>query len=187
MKSDSSVLISRLIDHTSASIHWALQIQQADPALLSYKPNPESWCVLECIEHLNRYSEYYLPAINNAISHTDSKPDAFYKSGWLGNYFANSMLPKDKLNKMKTFKDKNPLNADLDKQTIAVFIEWQNELSATLHKAEHVSLSKVKVPTSLSQLLKLNLGDTFRFIVNHNIRHMKQADKVLALAQANHF
>lgn len=38
------------------------------------------------------------------------------------------MLPKEKLNKMKTFKDKNPLNANLDKLIIDKFINQQIKL-----------------------------------------------------------
>jgi hypothetical protein len=38
------------------------------------------------------------------------------------------MLPKEKLNKMKTFKDKNPLNAVLDKTVINKFIDQQIKL-----------------------------------------------------------
>ena len=37
----------------------------------------------------------------------------------------DSLLPKGKLNKMKTFKDKNPLNANLDKTVIDKFINQQ--------------------------------------------------------------
>jgi hypothetical protein len=38
------------------------------------------------------------------------------------------MLPKEKLNKMKTFKDKNPLNAKLDKAVIDKFTNQQTKL-----------------------------------------------------------
>ncbi|MGA4923361.1 hypothetical protein, partial [Bacillus subtilis] len=76
----------------------------------------------ECLEHLNLYAKFYLPEIENAIQKTKSKRQEEFKSGFWGNYFAKSMLPKEKLNKMKTAKDKNPLNSKLDKNVIENFI-----------------------------------------------------------------
>jgi hypothetical protein len=88
------------------------------------------------------------------------------------------MLPKEKLNKMKTFKDKNPLNAKLDKTVIDKFIHQQIQLLGLLNDSRNVSLNKVKIETSISSLLSLKLGDTFQFFVNHIIRHLKQIEKV---------
>lgn len=88
------------------------------------------------------------------------------------------MLPKEKLNKMKTFKDKNPLNANLDKTVIDKFINQQIKLLDLLNQSRNISLNKVKIPTSISSLIRLKLGDTFQFFVNHIIRHLKQIDRI---------
>jgi hypothetical protein len=88
------------------------------------------------------------------------------------------MLPKEKLNKMKTFKDKNPLNAVLDKTVINKFIDQQIKLLDLLNQSRRVSLNKVKIQTSISSLIQLRLGDTFQFFINHIIRHLKQIDRI---------
>jgi hypothetical protein len=110
-------------------------------------------------------------------SHTKSEKE--FKSGFLGNYFANSMLPKAKLNKMKTFKDKNPLNATLDHSVIDRFLKQQLQLLELLELSKNVSLNKVKTSISITKLIKLKLGDTFRFYINHMLRHMNQIDNIL--------
>ena len=95
------------------------------------------------------------------------------------------MLPKEKLNKMKTFKDKNPLHSNLDPTVMDKFIAQQNTLLDLLHQAKNVSLNKVKIETSLSSLIKIKLGDTFQFFINHIIRHLKQIEKIqIALKNA---
>ena len=35
---------------------------------LNYKTNPDSWSMLECLEHLNRYARYYLPELQTAMA-----------------------------------------------------------------------------------------------------------------------
>ena len=110
--------------------------------------------------------------------------DLEFRSGMLGGYFAKSMLPKEKLNKMKTFKDKNPLNAKLDTTVIDKFINQQIKLLELLSQSRKHSLNKVKIETSISSFIRLKLGDTFQFFINHMLRHMSQIKKIQAAMRA---
>ena len=180
----SAQLIQSLEKQTHEIIAEVEALQNMELSKLTWKANKNSWSVLECLEHLNLYGDFYLPQIESSIkdSNTPSVPN--FKSGMLGNYFAKSMLPKEKLNKMKTFKDKNPLNADLDKKVIDRFLKQQKLLLDLLNQAKMVNLNKVKVKTSISSLIRLKLGDTFRFFVNHEIRHLAQINRVLEMVKS---
>jgi len=171
-------LIQSLIEQSRNIINQAEKIKSNDLQFFTWKENPDTWSILECLEHLNLYGDYYLPQIENSIKNTQSKSEIEFRSGLLGKYFAKSMLPKEQLNKMKTFKDKNPLNAKLDKNVIDKFINQQIKLIDLLIQSRNVSLNKVKVSTSISSLIKLKLGDTFQFIINHNLRHLKQIERI---------
>lgn len=174
----SEQLIQALVEQTRQTINQVEQLKNLDKDTLTWKANPTSWSILECLEHLNLYGEFYLPQIENKIKNATTKNETEFKSGFLGNYFANSMLPKEKLNKMKTFKDKNPLNAKLDKSVIDNFVGQQVKLLNLLTQSRNVSLNKVKIQTSISSLIKLKLGDTFQFFINHIIRHLKQIERI---------
>src|SRR6185312_5591526 len=171
-------LIQSLLEQVRQIINQAETIKNYDLRKLTWKENETSWNMLECLEHLNLYGDFYLPQIENKIKSSRSKPTPEFKSGYLGNYFAKSMLPKAKLNKMKTFKDKNPLNEKLDKTVIDRFISQQIKLLELLNQSRNVSLGKVRIPTSISNFIKLKLGDTFQFFINHIIRHLQQVDRI---------
>lgn len=171
-------LIQKLVEQTRQVMNQVERLKSYDLSTLSWRDNPTSWSMLECLEHLNLYGDFYLPQIENKINHSKTTSDDTFKSGWLGKYFADSMLPKNKLNKMKTFKDKNPIHAELDKKVIERFILQQMQLLDLLNKSRTISLNKVKISTSISSLIKLKLGDTFQFFINHILRHMKQIEKI---------
>ncbi|HTO14763.1 MAG TPA: DinB family protein [Edaphocola sp.] len=173
-------LIQSLIDQIAQINQKIENFKNDDLQILTWKENPTSWSILECLEHLNLYGEFYLPEIEKKIQNSKTKSELQFKSGLLGGYFAKSMLPKKKLNKMKTFKDKNPLNAELDKSVIDNFINQQNKLLDLLHQSKKVSLNKVSIQISISKLIKLKLGDTFQFFINHIIRHFNQIEKIKA-------
>ncbi|MBP6445373.1 MAG: DinB family protein [Saprospiraceae bacterium] len=171
-------LIQSLLEQTRQIINQIEKLKTYELQTLTWKENETSWSILECLEHLNLYGDFYLPEMENKIKNSTTKTDIEFKNGILGNYFAKSMLPKEKLNKMKTFKDKNPLIADLDKTVIDKFINQQIKLLDLLNQSRNVSLNKVKIQTSISSLIKLKLGDTFQFFINHIIRHLKQIDRI---------
>lgn len=173
-------LINELIDLTHEHLVFAESLLLKTDAELNKRLTNESWSTLECLEHLNLYGNFYLPEIKDRIQRsTTTKATTEFKSGWLGNYFAQSMLPKEKLNKMKAFKSMNPFHSNLSKTTVTVFIDQQNQLLDLLNASRNVNLNKIKTSISITTLIKLKLGDTFRFLIYHNKRHIVQAQKVL--------
>lgn len=144
---------------------------------LNSKVSSDSWSILECVEHLNLYGYFYLPEITKRMKEAHSAADPIFKSGCLGNYFANLMWPKTKLNKMKTFKVMDPINSKLDKKTLEVFVHQQHQLLDLLEQSSVLSLNKVKTNISISKWIKLKLGDTFRIVIYHQERHLKQAER----------
>ena len=89
------------------------------------------------------------------------------------------MLVTKKTKKMKTPKDKNPLGENLTKESILIFIEQQKLLLQILENSEKIDLGKIKIPISIAPFVKIKLGDTLRFIVYHNERHIVQAQNIL--------
>ncbi len=144
---------------------------------LNKRSTNDSWSALECIEHLNLYYAFYLPEISKRISENKAiNATIAFRSGWLGNYFANAMKVKEgKIKKMKTFQDKNPIGSKLGYNTIEQFLTYQIELIELLNQARTINLNKVRTSITISKLIKLKLGDTFRFLIYHNERHIIQA------------
>lgn len=177
------LLIQSLVEQTRQIINRAEVFRELDVQTLSRREQPASWSVLECLEHLNLYGDFYLPQFQRKMANSPSKPEAVFRSGWLGDYFAKSMLPKERLNRMNTFRSKNPLHSNLNKEVVSRFLKQQRALLDILHASRKVSLNRVRIPTTLSPLISVNLGDGFRFYINHMLRHMAQAERAMAAAQ----
>lgn len=178
MKFNSQQLLEELCTQTLNFIKRAEELQLESFEKLNWKQNPTSWSVLECLEHLNLYGDFYIPELRKQLQTNVSTSETTFKSGILGNYFAQSMLPKEKPNKMKTFKDKNPVNSQLTIQVIERFIQQQNQLLELLDLAKSKNLNTIKTKITIP-LIKLKVGDTFRFLINHNVRHFAQLERVL--------
>lgn len=184
MEVRSEALVSALEATTQENINFAETLKAKSDSDLNWRADATSWSILECLEHLNLYGDFYLPEIESVIQKATSRSDAVFKSGFLGNYFATSMLPKEKLNKMKTFKDKNPLNSNLSRNTIERFISQQRKMLVLLNHSRSISLNREKTQISITGWIRLKIGDTLRFVINHNLRHLKQVEKIIELQNA---
>jgi hypothetical protein len=170
-------LLQQSTEHVEHFITTANHLESLKIDELNWKETNTSWSILECIEHLNLYGDFYIPAIEKALKKSNTTNDKQFRSGWLGNYFAKSMLPKEKLNKMKTFADKNPSNSQLDYSHIERFINQQKQLLVLFEQAKDMNL-QVRLPITISKIIRLKLGDVILFNVYHTIRHMAQIERI---------
>ena len=181
MKSINSLsLIEQLQSEIRELIAQVLLLKSQDPGALLEQPGPGKWSVIQVLDHLNSYGNYYLPALENGLS--VNKPAAVnFRPGWLGNYFTALMLPKEGevKNKMKAPKNHSPsFHADAQ-PVIETFLVQQHRLLEFLEKAKGRDIGGTRVPVSLSRFIRLKLGDTFRFLIAHEQRHFVQIENTL--------
>lgn len=179
-------LLNELQQQTESFLQTAIQQwQMLPPAKMLQQPQPGSWSVAQCLEHLNSYGRYYLPAIRqsiNAAKQEGANRNGKFKSSWIGNFFTEMMLPKGEaktVKKMKAPKNHIPL-LQLDSDAVlAEFIDQQEKMLQLLEEAKTIDLRKARTPISISRFIKLPVGDTFRFMIAHNYRHILQAERAL--------
>jgi hypothetical protein len=177
MQKQQQTLINELQQKTEQFIETGIQLKSLSNEQLNWKENANSWSILECLEHLNRYGDYYLVEIEQRMLSSTTKAPTTFKSGWLGNYFVQMMLPKKsgKVKKMKTVKDMNPTNSNLSTTIIDRFLKQQKRMIELLEQGKKANLTQIKTGVTFSKLIKIRLGDTFRFLIAHNNRHLDQA------------
>jgi gamma-glutamylcyclotransferase (GGCT)/AIG2-like uncharacterized protein YtfP len=187
----SNKLLVELQEQTESFLNKAIsEWQMIRHSQFGHKTAPDKWSATQCIEHLNSYGRFYLPEMEKAIKKTKEKgwtTSSHFKSGWLGNYFTNLMMPGNDGTvgkKMSSPKNHYPAsNADSYK-VIAEFIEQQEKLVQLLDAAQEIDLNKTTCAISISKLIKLKLGDTFLFFIAHQYRHILQAERALKAADA---
>ena len=141
-------------------------------------PMPGKWSITQILEHLNGYGRVYLPQIDRAIAIAPSTKIAWFNSGFLGDYFTNMMKPKNVFevkNKMKAFKAHTPDNTLNPGKVLDEFVDQQHKFLQLLEVAKTKDIGSIRVPLSITKLIKLKLGDTFRFLIGHEQRHFVQA------------
>lgn len=148
---------------------------------LNWKPVESSWNLLEITAHLNEYAQFYHAAFSSRIEKTRFRQpkenfvsSPLGRSAWMSMKLGNAKNVKRKFNAPKQY---NPTySPDLVKADgVEQLIRAQQELLQLIETAAEVNIRKVKVPISISKIIRLRLGDALLFVVYHNERHIQQA------------
>lgn len=183
-----SSYLQALKTQVSAVQQTLILMAQLPEHRLLQAPAPGKWSAAQCLEHLNSYGRYYIPALENSIRKGEAtavRPATDFSHGWLGGYFIRLMQPKPDgtlSSRMKAPKDHTPV-AKLN--AVAVLREaqqQQEQLLQLLDRAAGVNIRRLKVRISISKLIKMSVGDTFGFLIAHETRHMMQAQRALDAA-----
>jgi hypothetical protein len=173
---DSIKLLNQLEGRVEIHLQQVVSRLQNLPDNILLRIAPDGgWSIAQCLDHLNGYGDHYLSEIKKAIDLSEMPAASKFKSSWLGNYFTKMMDPDSGKKKFKTFKNHVP-RRNLDPSAVVVEFILQQELLVKYLRLSHTrDLNSTKIPISISQWIKLKLGDVFQFIIAHNERHLRQA------------
>ncbi|MBX7052241.1 MAG: DinB family protein [Flavobacteriales bacterium] len=149
---------------------------------LQLQPNAGQWSVAQCVQHMNVYSRYYLPTIEAALNRAQATPGSAIQSGLLGKYFIQLMKLDEHgrvTKSMKSPKNAIPVLLPNVEEEISEFIQHQHQLLNLLHRAQNTDINQIRIPTSIMKMIRMRLGDTFAFFIEHEKRHMAQGRKAL--------
>lgn len=181
MKLENNHLITALLHQTEKSIASALHFKSLSLAQLNFKNSSQQWSILQCLAHLNLYGDFYLTKIEDQILKQKINTNKqLFKSGMLGNYFVNMMKVKpNQIKKYKAMKRMTAENETLSITTVDRFLKQQELFNTLLKQCRNIDLNTPRIETALSGLIKLNMGDTLRFLAYHTERHILQAESML--------
>jgi uncharacterized damage-inducible protein DinB len=175
MKINKNILLTQLTAELSENILLAKQLLNKPVETLKHSPGLNSWSILQVIDHLNTYNNYYLPQIKSAVADGFTDNTNIYKSSFIGDYFVKMMQPVNQTITKKYKAAKRHLPKAVNNPiVIDDYITQQQELLTAIQLSVNTSLTKNKIAISISPIIKLRLGDVYRFLIAHQQRHFVQ-------------
>ena len=163
----------------------ALEFAPLTDEQLRWKPAPDHWSILECLQHLNLAERYYIRTIQHkvdALGLGQTQPDDQpLKSDFVGKVMRYVVDPQVKIKlpapgiiRPRQAQDLRPA------EVMGQFMDLQTLLHTLLNKAVYLDWNTEKVISLFGNWLKLRLGDALLMLVAHTERHMNQAMRIKA-------
>ena len=182
MKRQKATVIQQVQEEIKAADQQVQNFRQLPDPTLRYRPTPDQWSVLDCLEHINLMYADYLPRLQAAIAHASPTHRDTYSPGFWGQKMIRGQRPKQgrRNMKMKTFNKMNPLtDHKTSDQIFDTFFRYHAQLGQLLHQSEALDWNQVKVASAIGPLLRFKLGDCFQALMAHTERHLLQGQEVL--------
>ncbi len=165
----------------SETIRFGESLTAFSPAELNARPGERRWSPLECLEHLNRYADHYLPLLAAKVAAAEPREARRpYRPGLLGKPFALALHPTRRLKRLNCPRKMNPIGSELDAPAVVyAFRQNQQTYLDLLTRLDGMDLHGNRIPISAFPIVRLSLGDMLHTLVWHNARHVLQAEEGL--------
>ena len=152
---------------------------------INRKPSADGWSVGQCFEHLIKANELFYGELEKIAAGT--RENSFLEnysplSSFFGNLLVNSLKKDARKFKAPTQKIVPP--SEIDANIIEFFAAHQSELIEKIKQTAAADWQKTKVTSPFMKLITYKLSDGYQVVVEHEKRHVRQAERVL---QAENF
>lgn len=179
---DAKEFINQISEGFEQSIDDVINmVDGIDKHHLNLPEGDNKWSMLQCIKHMSIATNVYVENLTELLENGNTKPAApEFKGGWMGRYLEKSNLPKQDgqlKNKLKTFKWMDPDDQLTRDAVVDEFIITHQKIVELIKQSQAVDLDLTKIKTAIP-VLKLRLGDAYKFLLAHTKRHVAQLERI---------
>ncbi len=148
-------------------------------AELNARPEPDSWSVAQCLDHLAQTTRAFLPAISDSIATAPRLVTGrSLRTGMLARLFIRNLEPPYRI-RIKVLPQLTPKHEDFDFAWSA-FVDSQSELSRAVVSAGGLAIDTVKIKSPVYARVSYNVYGAFRMLLAHERRHLWQIEQILS-------
>jgi hypothetical protein len=161
-------------------------IATLDEERFNWRPDPRSWSIAQCLDHLNVANRVYLEPIQHAIEQARSRSAPRrgpIQPRLLERWFIRSLEPASR----PRLPAPRKIVPAARRSRGEVQEEWeriQARLQELLQVAAPLDLNKTRFVNPFIPLVRFSVGTGFRVIEVHERRHLQQAERVRRQAES---
>jgi len=146
----------------------------------NWKPNSQSWSILECLNHLIATDSSYDATFEKIIhNHRKKFVEKEVKFSWLGKWLVNSINPNNSSKMKAPKKFQAPRNSHLKKdEVLSKYMDRLNILMKHFDSFNGLDLNNIYLSSPALWILRYNLSSCVQLLTFHHQRHIIQAMKV---------
>jgi DinB superfamily len=147
---------------------------------LNRQPQPGSWSVGQCLEHLCITNELYLPAISSSLRGKQSSPVWEIRVGWFGRWFINNFIEPSPQTKRARAPKKIVPSARVEPSVLNRFVRSNQGVRELIQHAREYDVNSIRFRNPFIPLIRFTVGTGLEIVTRHQQRHLLQAQRARA-------
>lgn len=149
-------------------------------AQVNWRPTERRWSVAQCMDHLTRSLDLYLPPMSRALERSRARKDRGekgYRDGIMAGWLIRSMEPPPSV-RVRAPAAIRPAETFEPAAVLADFDAAHARLAGLLAAADGASLVHARMRSPMMRLMQMTLRQAFAMTLAHARRHIWQARQV---------
>lgn len=147
---------------------------------INWRPSETGWSIGQCLDHLIKSNDEFKPTFEKLKA--GERKNSFWEkysplTGFFGNFLLNSL--KNDAKKFKTPSKAIVPPGDIAADIVERFAKHQAEVIETVKSLEKIDMEKTVITSPFLKLMTYRLGKAYEIAVEHEKRHIRQAERVL--------
>ena len=147
---------------------------------LNRQPQPGSWSVGQCLEHLCITNEIYLPAISTSLRSKQTSPVQEIRLGWFGRWFINNFIEPSPQTRRAPAPKKIVPAAHIEPSVLDRFVRSNQGVRELIQHAREYDVNSIRFRNPFVPLIRFTVGTGLEVITRHERRHLLQAQRARA-------
>jgi len=144
------------------------------------RPDPESWSVCECLDHLNVVGARLCEAFDAGLERAHREglfARGHYRYGFLERWFAraSSEVSPPRRKRVRTLRVYEPRGGQSVANVLANYHNLQTNLVERVEAANGIDIARLKIRSPATRWVRLSLGQWLQLVAGHQERHLEQA------------
>jgi hypothetical protein len=145
---------------------------------LNWRPKPDTWSVGQCLEHLHRANEVYLPAISIALEgRQGSAVHEIALSRFSRWFIRNYSAPSPGGPRARAPKRIEPAK-QVDPAILKAFLRSNQIARELVARASAYNVNRIRFKNPFIPMLRFTVGTGLEILTQHQRRHLLQAEQV---------
>jgi len=153
------------------------------PEQLNWRATPGTWSVGQCLEHLYRTNQVYLPAISVALTGRPPAPAREIRLGWFSLWFIRNYIAPNPQGRRARAPEKVRPATNVQADILAAFLRSNQAVREMVRRAADYDVNAIRFRNPFVPLLRFTVGAGLEITAKHESRHLLQAERVRALPE----
>ena len=145
---------------------------------LNWRPAPDAWSVGQCLEHLYKTNQVYLPPIASALDGHSPSPVDEITPGWFGRLFIRTYIDPATQRRRGRAPGKAVPAPHVDPAILDLFLRSNDAARDLVRRASAYDVNRIRFVNPFISVIRFTVGTGLEIIWKHERRHLLQAERV---------
>lgn len=150
-----------------------------DDGRLHRQPASGGWSVGQVLEHLIVSDDSYLASMRPLVDDPAApraSASTTWKASFMGGLLERSLRSERKMPAPKIYRPGPSVRPNAPSELMA----REREVLSLLDRAAGLEWQRIRMPSPVMSIIRMNLGDAFAVLVTHTRRHLGQIERIVA-------